>query len=224
MSRLSRISGATRVVVALVVGAVLCAGITQIVTAGAVIPSVTYYACLNNGALTDVSTTAPTCHFGTQISWDSTGPQGVAGPQGPPGTAGGSGGGFNTCATPPAADLNYTACNLSDVDWAYLDLNQTVLTDANLTSADLDDAELGTQMQGADLIDVIARNASFLNANVVDTTWTDANLTNATFEGADLTSAVGLSTANLSNVNWENTTCPDGTNSNNDGDTCANNL
>jgi len=36
--------------------------------------------------------------------------------------------------------------------------------------------------------------------------------------GADLTGA------DLSNVIWSNTICPDGTNSDDNGDTCVNNL
>jgi uncharacterized protein YjbI with pentapeptide repeats len=44
-------------------------------------------------------------------------------------------------------------------------------------------------------------------------TLTGANLTGAQLSGADLTDAI-----------WSDTTCPDGTNSDNDGDTCVNNL
>jgi hypothetical protein len=38
------------------------------------------------------------------------------------------------------------------------------------------------------------------------------------FQGCDLAGA------NLSGVTWNNTTCPDGTSSRQDGGTCANNL
>lgn len=41
----------------------------------------------------------------------------------------------------------------------------------------------------------------------------DANLTGANLSGAYLSFAT-----------WNDTICPDGTNSNNDGDTCVNNL
>ena len=34
-------------------------------------------------------------------------------------------------------------------------------------------------------------------------------------------SALGLKTATLTNVVWSKTVCPDGTNSSNDGGTCA---
>ncbi len=45
-----------------------------------------------------------------------------------------------------------------------------------------------------------------------------ANLTGAFLTGADLTFA------HLDGAIWSNTTCPDGTNSDDDGGTCANNL
>jgi uncharacterized protein YjbI with pentapeptide repeats len=51
-----------------------------------------------------------------------------------------------------------------------------------------------------------------------DANLADANFTNDNLTGADLTGA------NLTGVTWSNTTCPDGTNSNTDGDTCNNNL
>jgi Pentapeptide repeats (9 copies) len=65
--------------------------------------------------------------------------------------------------------------------------------------------------------------ADLSNSNLTSTTLTDANLTNVNFTNSLLTSA-NFSGADLNEVVWSNTTCPDGTNSNNDGDTCVNNL
>ena len=45
----------------------------------------------------------------------------------------------------------------------------------------------------------------------------------ANLSSADLTGA-NLSNAYLDGVNWDDTTCPDGTNSDNNGNTCVNNL
>jgi uncharacterized protein YjbI with pentapeptide repeats len=65
------------------------------------------------------------------------------------------------------------------------------------------------------------------------TNLTDDNLQNADLAGvdlanADLTGAIltgaDLAGANLAGVLWSDTTCPDGTNSDNDGETCVNNL
>ena len=58
--------------------------------------------------------------------------------------------------------------------------------------------------------------------------WWPANLTGANLKGANLTGAnltrATLTGANLSGVTWSNTTCPDGTNSNNNGGTCLGHL
>jgi uncharacterized protein YjbI with pentapeptide repeats len=79
------------------------------------------------------------------------------------------------------------------------DLNTAALGGADLTNADLDQANL--------------TDAGLAGANL-----TDADLGNADLDGADLDGAT------LTGVVWYNTTCPDGTNSNNDGGTCVNNL
>ena len=50
-----------------------------------------------------------------------------------------------------------------------------------------------------------------------------ANLSGANLSGANLSGA-NLTGANLSDVTWGNTTCPDGTNSDNDGGTCLGHL
>jgi uncharacterized protein YjbI with pentapeptide repeats len=52
---------------------------------------------------------------------------------------------------------------------------------------------------------------------------TGANLNRANLTGADLSGA-NLAAANLNRVIWSSTICPDGTNSNNDGNTCLGHL
>jgi len=72
------------------------------------------------------------------------------------------------------------------------------------SSPDLSGDDLsGVDLHGADLA-----NASFADANL-----TGANLDGAKVSGATFTGAT-----------WSGTTCPDGTNSGNDGGTCANNI
>ena len=61
-------------------------------------------------------------------------------------------------------------------------------------------------------------NAYLYNADV-----RFADLSGADLRDADLTGA-DLSDADLTNVVWYFTTCPDGTNSNDNGNTCENNL
>lgn len=115
------------------------------------------------------------------------------------------------------------------------------LVDANLARADLDGADLsaadlngvssgginGTPAalpSGWSLID------SYLigpGANLVDAELRFANLSGADLSGADLSNAdlndADLSGADLAAVVWSDTICPDGTDSDNDGGTCADN-
>ena len=73
-------------------------------------------------------------------------------------------------------------------------------------------------MNNANLIDADMTGASLQNANLTGTDLTYADFGYANLTGADLTGAL------LGNVSWYNTICPDGTNSNDNGNTCENNL
>ncbi len=86
---------------------------------------------------------------------------------------------------------------------------QSGLGDANLSGANLSGANLeGANLWAADLSDADLSNADLSNADL-----SYADLTDADLYGAD-----------LSFVNWYDTICPDGTNSDNNGNHCANNL
>jgi uncharacterized protein YjbI with pentapeptide repeats len=87
-------------------------------------------------------------------------------------------------------------CNLSGLN----------LSNANLASADL---------QGANLMATNLSGTNLSGANLQGT-----NLMGTNLSGADLSGAI-LKGANLNNARWANTTCPDGTNSDNDGGTCV---
>jgi uncharacterized protein YjbI with pentapeptide repeats len=100
--------------------------------------------------------------------------------------------------------------NLDDQDLNGYEFRGDDLAGANLTETGLTDASLSTSnLTGTFLIE----------ATLAETDFNGANLTNA-----DLQGAFDASTASFSGATWSNTTCPDGTNSNNDGDTCTNNL
>lgn len=103
------------------------------------------------------------------------------------------------------------------------------LTEATLGGANLSGMDLaGTNLAAATLIDANFTNATLNDANLTDATLTDATLTDATLNDANLTDATltgaNLTGASLTGITWANTGCPDGTISNNDGDTCVNNL
>ena len=64
----------------------------------------------------------------------------------------------------------------------------------------------------------------FSNSNLSYSNFNDASLYGLTFANADLTGATFVGTTFVGNNVWSNTICPDGTNSNDNGNTCENNL
>jgi uncharacterized protein YjbI with pentapeptide repeats len=140
---------------------------------------------------------------------------------------------------PPGPPLAVSFANLNDADLTGADMSGINFSgiEGNLQGADLSDVNLaGADLSGVYLAGVssggITGSAALLPqnwvltdgyligpaANLTDADLSGANLTNADLDGANITGA------NLTNVTWSNTTCPDGTNSNNEGDTCVNNL
>ena len=135
------------------------------------------------------------------------------------------------------------------VNWAYMDLNFVDLTSAelkganlsyanlfsaqmnlvNLTGANLNYAKLDgvnlyfADMSNADLSSAILGNADLTNAILVEANLTDVLMTNADLTNANLYDAI-LTNAQIDGVTWSNTICPDGTNSDDNGNTCINNL
>ena len=93
------------------------------------------------------------------------------------------------------------------------------LTGANFGGAWSDSAHVHTR--GANLTNVDFSGANLNGANLTYTNLTNANLTNADLTGANLTGAVGL-WGDDGGVTWQNTTCADGSNSDNlPGKSCA---
>ena len=113
-----------------------------------------------------------------------------------------------------AINYDFSGANLSGVDLSNAHLFDVDLSGANLSGANLYEADL--RFSGLDYADLSGADLS--GANLYG-----ADLYNAFLSGADLTGA-NLFIANLDDVNWYNTTCPDGTNSDNNGNTCENNL
>jgi len=111
-----------------------------------------------------------------------------------------------------------------DVDWHGCDLHFANLNDARLFGADLHGANLfvagliGADLRGADLSAAELRRANMFGAFLFGADLTGADLTGTTLIDADLTDA------DLTGVVWDNTFCPDGTNSNDNGGTCVGHL
>jgi hypothetical protein len=181
-----------------------------------------------------------------QLNWNRTGPQGSPGPQGPPGSPAPVppvvcpecrfDGAFHVLGyTLANAYLPRAVMNNVDapgVDARGADFQGTVIEGTNggpPGPADWHAADLS----GANLIGAVLATVNFAGANFSDVKARSAalqndNLTNSDFTGADLTGAYlfqsDLTGANLTGVIWSSTTCPDGTNSNDNGGTCLGHL
>jgi uncharacterized protein YjbI with pentapeptide repeats len=136
---------------------------------------------------------------------------------------------------------NLSSANLEDVglgddfqgaDLEYADLNGANLEGANLEDADLTGAELTGVQSGwivgppTELPTDWQLTDGYLIGPTADLSYAElsgANLEDADLAGADLFEA-DLSSADLAGVIWSDTTCPDGSNSDQDGGTCVDNL
>jgi uncharacterized protein YjbI with pentapeptide repeats len=120
---------------------------------------------------------------------------------------------------------DFAGANLSHSDLSCDNLIGANLPGANLNGAILENAILtDANLAGANL-----NNANLIGANLQYATLTGANLHGANLQGADLTGAIltganNSQGANLTNVTWSGTTCPDGTDSDSNGVTCIGHL
>jgi len=154
------------------------------------------------------------------------------------------------------ANANLTGADLVNANLTGADLSTADLTDARLAGANLTGANLtGTNLTGAVLGSIrsgtiigipstlpsewtlisgylIGPGAYLANEDLSNTDLSNLDLTGANLSGANLTGA-NLTGANLTGAIltgpfiWSNTTCPDGSNSDDsdgDGATCLNNL
>jgi uncharacterized protein YjbI with pentapeptide repeats len=115
------------------------------------------------------------------------------------------------------AGTNFAGANLSNSDLSCTNLEGANLAGANLNGAILENADLsgallgGANLNNANLIKAILFGATLAGTNLHGANLTGANLTRAILTGANLHGA------NLTNVIWDDTTCPDGTNSDDPG-------
>ncbi len=120
---------------------------------------------------------------------------------------------------------NLSGANLSRTEMEYADLRNADLSGANLNDAYLYGAYLnGANLRDANMSSAEMRYASLSGAdlrgaNLEDASLEDASLSGTNLSGADLTRAdlihaVSLSSQNLIDTIFNNTRCPDGSNSN----------
>lgn len=188
---------------------------------------------------------------GARGSSGQKGPAGATGPQGategPCDALPGPDTNFNTCQN--LSGVNWTQVPLTDASFVDADLSSITLTLVNATGADFNGSNLtsaianSSTFTGDDFIyatmpganfshssltsavmdSVDAAGANFTSANLTDAVVANVNFTSANFTNANLT-GVDAANATFTSATFSNTTCPDGTNSNSDGDTCVGNL
>ena len=89
----------------------------------------------------------------------------------------------------------------------------------------------GANLSKAYIVNTSIKHASFVGVNFTDAIIydsqgiEDSDFTNANFTNADLSrSLLSLPDSKITGAIWSNTTCPDGTNSDNNGNTCEGHL
>lgn len=102
--------------------------------------------------------------------------------------------------------------------------NQVGFQNADLTSSNLSHSTFSgfatsTNFTGADF-----SNAAINNVNMSDSNFSNTNFSNTTFDSVNMTNATNAATATFTGVTWTNVTCPDGTNSDDNSNTCAGHL
>jgi len=107
--------------------------------------------------------------------------------------------------------------NMTHAVFAHSELESGFFNNADLTYTDFNNVTFTLYGAGVYKNDFSNSNLSYSNFN-------DASLYGLTFANADLTGATFIGTTFVGNNVWSNTICPDGTNSNDNGNTCMNNL
>lgn len=130
----------------------------------------------------------------------------------------------------PSADLRNAQLANTDLRQAqmmYAQIAYSTLAGSNLAGSDLRGVDgRGADLNGTDLTSATLMWSNLSWANLSNANLTSANLSGAmlagvNFNGANLT-GVDLTSADLTGVIWQNTICPDGTNSDFRGQTCVN--
>ena len=107
--------------------------------------------------------------------------------------------------------INLTGAIVSEVKFTGDDLTGAIFTGATVDDTGFENANLTDAVFSGDNLD----GSNLTDADLSGTEFGDANLQNVTFTGT-----TGDATTDVTGVTWFDTTCPDGTNSNDDNDTC----
>ncbi|MGB8646486.1 MAG: pentapeptide repeat-containing protein [Anaerolineae bacterium] len=128
----------------------------------------------------------------------------------PTATPGAAGGG-SSCTASKATSYKI-ACGTSQTSTTVSTPNSS----GDLSYCNFATLDVSTWDFGGSTGSVNMTGTKFQGSNVCGANFTNANLTNAAFS-----SATNGTAATVTGATWNNTTCPDGTNSNNNGNTCV---
>ena len=130
--------------------------------------------------------------------------------------------------------VNLSGANLSELGLSDMNFHSGNFSGTNFSQAILSGGHFySANLQGSDLsyvhLDSAYLNSAFLqNANLQDSNLRYAQMYGADLTGADFTNAIltetDLRNTTMTGVIWSDTTCPDGTNSDQNGGTCENNI
>lgn len=173
------------------------------------------YACVNKvGGNIRIVTANESCKSNeSSLNWNQQGPAGT------PGSSSGSNLPFSCgyCVLSPIAD-KFKGKDLSNAQiWRSelkgADLTGTIFTGANMSNVDFSNSNL----TGADFSGV----SNYPGWSMTGVDFTNTNLTNVNFTNTNLSGARNMDSANTTGATWNNTKCPDGTNSNDNSNTCV---
>jgi hypothetical protein len=120
-----------------------------------------------------------------------------------------------------ADDADFTRANLDGATMTRTLANYASFANAIMTSASVENATL----DNANLTYLNGRDASFKGSSLQDVNLKYSSLYSADLTNANLRNAANASTANLNAITWNNTTCVDGTNSDqHNGASCLNGM
>jgi len=109
---------------------------------------------------------------------------------------------------------SFVNSNFTNVDIIEPDVTSTNFQNSNFT---------GTLLEGGYAL----RNSDFSGSNFTNTHFESGEATNSNFDNSNFTNAIlngNFATSSFVGTTWSNTTCPDATNSDNNGNTCEGHL
>lgn len=128
---------------------------------------------------------------------------------------------------------NFTNAYMSSVSIGFASFLNTNFSNARLDDMSMENSNFaGSNFSNVNITDTtFITNSDFSNTNFTSATFSGQNtimIQNANFTNANFTNAVLLgvdfTSTTRTGITWSNTTCPDGTNSDNYGNTCEGHL